>query len=95
MDCWNKPNKESEKVEVQWGARHVWCSVTGETVGSSDVWWRDAHAPQANLTGVQLKTWHAEAKSEEKEHCYVPDDAFDGTVFDVKGGLLKCVDVDK
>jgi len=95
MDCWDKPSKESEKVEVQWGARHVWCSVTGETVGSSDVWWRDAHAAAANMTGVQLKSWTAERKGMDREHCYVPEDAFDNTVFEVKGSGTACVDVDK
>jgi len=29
MGCWDSPKLSSEKVEVQWGARHVWCSVNG------------------------------------------------------------------
>lgn len=95
MDCWDKPEKSGEKIEVQWGARHVWCSVTGETVGNSDVWWRDAHTTVVNLTGVAAKTWRAEGRATEKEHCYVPDDAFDNTVFKVEGGGVKCADVDK
>jgi hypothetical protein len=95
MDCWDAPKLSSEKVEVQWGARHVWCSVNGETVGNSDLWWRDAHAPAANMTGVAAKNWRAEGKEMEKEHCYVPDDAFDSTVFKVEGGGVKCADAGK
>lgn len=90
MNCFEKPSLESEKSEVQWGARHVWCSVQGETVGESDTWWRDAHVQGANMTGVQLKTWTAEGKGSEREHCYVPEDAFDSTVFEVQGGGGAC-----
>lgn len=90
MNCFEKPSLESEKSEVQWGARHVWCSVKGEVVGESDVWWRDAHVSGVNMTGVQLKTWTAENKTSESAHCYVPEDAFDSTVFEVKGGRNSC-----
>lgn len=95
MNCFDKPSLESEKVEVQWGARHVWCSVDGEMVGDSNVWWRDAHVQGVNMTGVQLKTWTAETKGEEREHCYVPEDAFDTTVFEARGGGAKCSEVDR
>lgn len=90
MNCYDKPELESEKSEVQWGARHVWCSVTGEKVGDSDVWWRDAHVQGLNMTGVQLKTWTKENGTAEREHCYVPEDAFDSTVFEIQGGGNVC-----
>ncbi|KAE9978671.1 hypothetical protein EG327_007307 [Venturia inaequalis] len=90
MNCYAKPDLEAAKREVQWGARHVWCSVIGEKVGESEVWWRDAHVRGVNMTGVQLKTWTKESGVSELEHCYVPNDAFDSTVFEVKGGGNVC-----
>jgi hypothetical protein len=94
MDCYDAPKRSSEKTEVQWGARHVWCSVQGETVGASNLWWKDAHAQSVNLTGVAGAKWKPERKEGEKDHCYVPDDAFDSTVFGVQGSGPKCTDVD-
>ncbi|TID17893.1 hypothetical protein E2P81_ATG10866 [Venturia nashicola] len=90
MNCYAKPDLGSRKLEVQWGARHVLCSVRGEKVGESDVWWRDAHVQGVNMTGVQLKSWTKESKMAERGHCYVPEDAFDSTVFEVKGGGGVC-----
>jgi hypothetical protein len=92
MDCYDSPKLKSDKMEVQWGARHVWCSVQGETVGASNLWWRDAHVQSANMTGVTAAKWTPERKEAGKGHCYLPDDAFDSTVFGVPGTGPKCTD---
>ncbi|QDS77684.1 hypothetical protein FKW77_003633 [Venturia effusa] len=94
MNCYETPSLASPgKREVQWGARHVWCSVQGEKVGSSSVWWRDAHVPVVDFTGVGLATWMPENRTQvERAHCYFPDDVFDGTVLGVGGGAGVCVE---
>jgi len=92
MNCYKDPKLEAESVEVQWGARHVLCSVQGEEVGARNntVWWRDAHNPHSAVdSSGKMK---AETKEEEKGHCYIPDDAFDNMVFGMQGAGTKCAD---
>jgi len=74
MSCYDKPKRTGKKFEVQWGARHVACSVEGETINGDNTWWRDSHS----LDG------------KEERHCYVPDDAFDNMVYEIPGGGRKC-----
>jgi len=82
MDCYREPRKASQKVEVQWGARHVLCSAEGQEINKNGLWWRDAHA----LSGV---------KGYQDSHCFIPDDAFDNMVYEVEGSGAKCEDHDE
>jgi hypothetical protein len=79
MSCYENPRRTGKKFEVQWGARHVACSVEGETVNGDNTWWRDSHS----------------LKGEQDKHCFVPDDAFDNMVYEVAGGGKKCDELEK
>jgi hypothetical protein len=79
MSCYKQPKKKSEMYEVQWGARHVTCSVEGDTVEGDDTWYRDAH----------------KVRGKDNEYCYVPADAFDNMVYEVPGAGMTCAEYDR
>jgi hypothetical protein len=79
MECYDLPKRSAKKWEVQWGARHVACSVEGENINGDNTWWRDSHS----------------LKGDEDRHCFVPDDAFDNMVYEIAGGGKKCNDFDR
>jgi hypothetical protein len=79
MNCYDKPKRSAKKFEVQWGARHVDCSVEGETVNGDDTWWKDSHSLGGN----------------DEKHCFVPDDAFDNMVYEIAGAGKKCDDLEE
>lgn len=84
MSCYQQPSKKkgggnNKKFEVQWGARHVSCSVEGDRVGGDETWWRDSHS----------------LKGQPDSHCYVPADAFDNMVYEVQGSGKTCAEFDR
>lgn len=79
MSCYKKPEKKSERVEVQWGARHILCQTEGQKINGDETWYRDAH----NLKG------------KDEDHCYVPADAFDNMVYEIPGAGTPCAEFDR